>query len=84
MSLLGDIIGAIKEPAAAIGRWFNPDRRREATKDGAIESANELFRIYRTMGGLEGNKGVYEGMDMAHLKKWERHFMKRFDRWRNG
>lgn len=80
---LSNIVKAI-EPLRVLARWLDPDRKREATKDGAIEAADELFKIYRALGEIDGDKGRYENMKRVRLKSYEEHFMKRYAAWRNG
>jgi hypothetical protein len=75
--VITQIFEALKEPFTAIGRWMNPDRSREARKDGAIEAAAELLDIIR-------KAGKYKYLPEAKLKQYEIHFQKRFNAWRNG
>jgi hypothetical protein len=71
------IAEALKEPLAAFGRWSNPDRRREARKDRAIQSARELFLIYE-------RQGRYKIFTERMLEEHKVHYRKQFDAWSNG
>ena len=75
--MVTEIFEALKEPFTALGRWLNPDRKREARKDAAIEAAEELLKILRRQHG-------YANWDEKSLKKYEQHYQKRFDAWKLG
>lgn len=75
--MISQIFEALKEPFTALGRWVNPDRRREARKDAAIEAAGELIDILR-------RSGKYKYFSTEKLKRLEVHYQKRFNAWRSG
>lgn len=75
--MIGQIFEALKEPLAALGRWLNPDRRREARKDQAIRAADEIIKILKKTNG-------YGAFSEEKLKQYEKHYQKQFDAWKNG
>ena len=75
--MITELAKALTEPLSAVGRWLNPDRRREARKDSAIEAAEELLKILRKQNG-------YGAFTEKKLKQYEEHYQKRFDSWKLG
>lgn len=92
IALLKALAEALKEPLTAFGRWLNPDRKREAIKDRAIESAGELMAIKdemlaRTVGVFKETRrcsGKYAKVEPARLLLLEIHFNKQWAEWRDG
>jgi hypothetical protein len=71
------IFEAFKEPFSALGRWLNPDRRREARLRRAIEAAEEIIKILKKQNG-------YGCFREDKLRQYENHYQKQFDAWKNG
>lgn len=90
--MITEIFAALKEPFTAFGRWLNPDRKREAVKDRAIEAAGELMAIKdeiiaRTQGVFKETRrcsGKYAKIESARLLLMEIHFLKQWSAWRDG
>ena len=71
------IPGWIAAPIEAVSIWLNPQRKERAILLGAIESASELIDIYQ-------KAGRYRNMSDEKRKKFEIHYLKRFNAWRDG
>lgn len=80
--MIGQIIDAIKEPLSALGRFLNPDRRREAKKDLAIRAAERLILIFEAL--YEHCSDEYRTWDRDKLKDFKIHYKKQFDAWKHG
>jgi hypothetical protein len=75
--VITQIFEALKEPFTAIGRWLNPDRKREQIKDQALSAAQEIINIL-------DRAGKYDKMQEKLRLKWRKHYQKQFDQWRDG
>ena len=75
--MITQIFEALKEPFTAIGRWLNPDRKREQIKDQALSAATEIIDIL-------DKTGDYAKMPDKLRQKWRKHFQKQLDNWRDG
>lgn len=91
MNTVQSVAEALKEPLSALGRWLNPDRKREAVKDRALEAAQELIEIkdeiiIRAKSAFRDGRGKtgYSEVKDSRLLKLEVHFTKQFLNWRDG
>ncbi len=91
MTTIGAVAEALKEPLSALGRWLNPDRKREAVKDRALEAAQELIEIkdeiiIRAKSAFRDGRGKtrYSDEKDGKLSRLEVHFTKQFLNWRDG
>lgn len=71
------ITSAVSEAVEAISIWLNPERREKVILREAIESAEELLKIFR-------RQGRYANFSEKQLKEYEVHYQKRFDAWKDG
>ena len=91
IALLKALAEALKEPLVALGRWLNPDRKREAIKDRAIKAVQELLdikdeMILRSNSVFKDsrNKSKYALFKDHRLLKYEAHYKRQFINWRDG
>ena len=91
MNIIQAVAEAFTEPLRALGRWLNPDRKREAVKDRALEAAQELIEIkdeiiIRSKSGFRDGRGktMYSDVKDVKLLRLEVHFTKQFLNWRDG
>ena len=89
--MITEVAKALTEPFITVGRWLNPDRRREATKDRAIEAVQELLdikdeMILRSNSVFKDsrNKSKYALFKDHRLLKYEAHYKRQFINWRDG
>lgn len=60
-----------------IAVWRDPERREKVILREAIEAAEELFKILR-------KQERYASMNDKELARWELHFTKRWNAWKDG
>lgn len=71
------ITSSVAKITEAVAVWLNPERKERAVLREAIESANQLIMILR-------KEGRYKDMTDAQLAKYEIHYNKRFESWKDG
>lgn len=71
------VLDWIGYPIEAVSIWLNPQRKTEIVLRRAVEAAEQLILIYQ-------KRGVYLGMKPERLKKFETHYLKRFEAWKDG
>ena len=70
-------LSSLSKIGEVIAVWLDPKRRETATLRRAIEAGEELMQILRV-------QGDYKYMPKHRCDKWEVHYQKRWDAWKDG
>lgn len=71
------ITSSVAKITEALAVWLNPERKERAVLREAIQSAEQLLLILR-------KQDRYKDMTDAQRAKYEIHYQKRFDAWKDG